>query len=409
MKASANWLRSILDLDLPTEEIARLLTRGGLEVESITPHGASLDGVVIAEVRGRRPHPKKDRVTLVTVFDGEGEHEIVCGATNVPDPAAKKRVFFARLGATLPNGITIAPRDVGGVTSQGMLCSEAELALGGDADGIVVLDDGDPGRPGDPIAAALGLVDDVLELSVTPNRPDALGHLGLARELAAHLARPFAPRIRLVPSRLLSEKASAPSGDAALPLVEEGVPVETLSMLEPAAGVPQAIPIRIEAKDRCFRYLGLVVQRCARARSDFGLRHRLHVLGLRSIDPVVDATNWICALTGNPVHAFDLEKLRGPEIVVRRAEDGERFLALDGTEHALTGDDLVIADAAGPVALAGVMGGKDSGVTSTTEHVLLEVAYFDPRTVRRTARRHGFHTDSSHRFERGVDRTALLW
>lgn len=407
MKASAQWLRALLDLDLPTAEIARLLTRGGLEVEGITPHGRDLDGVVIAEVRGRRAHPKKDRVTLVTVFDGTGEHEIVCGAPNVPDPEARRRVLYARLGARLPNGLVIAPRDVGGVVSQGMLCSEAELQLGPDAEGIVVLDDADPGTPGQPIAEALGLVDDVLELSVTPNRPDALGHLGLARELCAHLERPFAPRVSLTPPRLLSERPEVPAGSSALELVPEGTAVETLSMNGPARGVPQAVSIRIEVPGRCPRYLGLVVQRCTRGRSSFAVRHRLHVLGLRSIDPIVDATNWVCALTGNPVHAFDLAKLRGPEIRVRLAAEGERFLALDGTEHALTTDDLVIADAEGPVALAGVMGGKDSGVGSDTEHVLLEVAYFDPRTVRRTARRHGFHTDSSHRFERGVDRSAL--
>ena len=408
MKASANWLRALLDVSLPTDELARLLTRGGLEVEGIAAHGRGLDHVVIAEVRGRRAHPKKDRVTLVTVFDGVGEHEIVCGANNVPDPDAKARVFYARIGATLPNGITIAPRDVGGITSAGMLCSEAELHLGSDADGIVVLDEGDPGKPGDPIATALGLLDDVLELSVTPNRPDALGHLGLARELAAHLGKPFVPKLETVPGRLLSETASVAAPSEALALIEEGsAKVDTLSMFEPAAGVPQALPIRIESPSRCPRYLGLVMHDVTRARSLFAVRYRLFVLGLRSIDPVVDATNWILALTGNPVHVFDLAKLRGPEIVVRLAKAGERFLALDGTEHALTDDDLVIADGVGPVALAGVMGGKESSVTADTKHILLEVAYFDPRTVRRTARRHGFHTDSSHRFERGVDRTAL--
>ncbi len=407
MKASARWLRELLqNPDLPTHEIARLLTKGGLEVEGITPQGVGLSHVVIAEVRSKRPHPKKDRVTLVTVYDGAAEHEIVCGASNVP--ARGGRVLMAKVGASLPNGITIAPRDVGGVTSSGMLCSEAELNLGSDADGIVVLDEGDPGEIGEPITTALALRDDVLELSVTPNRPDALGHLGLARELAAHLGKPFAPRIENVPSRLLSEQPSVPAPCVGRPLIEEGtVPFDTLSMFHTESGVPAALPIRIDAPERCARYLGLVVQHTKRTRSSFKARYRLHVLGLRAIDPVVDATNWALSLFGNPVHAFDLEKLAGPEIIVRLATEGEAFVALDGTEHRLTADDLVIADARGPVALAGVMGGKDSGVTDATEHVLLEVAYFDPRTVRRTARRHGFHTDSSHRFERGVDPTAL--
>jgi len=407
MKASARWLRELLNTpDLPTHEIASLLTKGGLEVEGITTHGLGLHQVVVAEVRSKRPHPKKDRVTLVTVYDGEAEHEIVCGASNVP--ARGGRVLMAKVGATLPNGITIAPRDVGGVTSSGMLCSEAELGLGSDAEGILVLDDGDPGELGQPIATALFLRDDVLELSVTPNRPDALGHLGIARELAAHLGKAFVPRIDVVPSRLLSEQPSVTAPSVARPLIEEGTAAfDTLSMFQTQAGVPAALPIRIDAADRCARYLGLVVQNVKRTRSRFRARHRLHVLGLRAIDPVVDATNWALSLFGNPVHAFDLEKLAGPEIIVRLATEGEVFVALDGTEHRLSADDLVIADAKGPVALAGVMGGKDSGVTETTEHVLLEVAYFEPRTVRRTARRHGFHTDSSHRFERGVDPTAL--
>lgn len=407
MKASARWLRELLNNpDLPTHEIARLLTKGGLEVEGTTAHGVGLHQVVIAEVRSKRPHPKKDRVTLVTVYDGEAEHEIVCGASNVP--ARGGRVLMARLGATLPNGITIAPRDVGGITSSGMLCSEAELGIGSDADGIVVLDEGDPGALGEPIAAALSLRDDVLELSVTPNRPDALGHIGLARELAAHLGKTFAPRIELVPTRLLSEQPNVAPPSVARALVEEGaVPFDTLSMFHSQQGVPAALPIRIDAPDRCARYLGLVVQNVKRSRSSFRDRYRLHVLGLRAIDPVVDATNWALSLFGNPVHAFDLDALRGPEIIVRLASEGEGFVALDGTEHRLTSDDLVIADAVGPVALAGVMGGKDSGVTDDTEHVLLEVAYFEPRSVRRTARRHGFHTDASHRFERGVDPSAL--
>ena len=410
MKASHAWLRELSGIDASPAEMAERLTRAGLEVEGITAHGAGLEHIVIAEVRGKRPHPKRDKLTLVSVFDGTGEREIVCGAPNVPEAGAK--VLVAQLGARLPNGMEIAARDVAGVPSTGMLCSEAELGIGSDDSGIVVLERGVGGRVGAPIVDALGLRDHVLELSLTPNRPDCLGHVGLARELSLLFGKPFVLRHGRAPQRLLSADQSAPSsvgGLSHLPVVdpEQPHPGDTLSLVQPFEGVPLSIPIAIRDAERCTRYLGLVLQHVSVKPSPFWMRHRLHVLGQRSIDAVVDATNWILLETGHPIHAFDLDTLHGPAIVVRTARDGETLVTLDGVERTLSTDDLVIADSEVPVALAGVMGGKASGVSAKTRSILLEVAYFDPRSVRRTGRRHGLHTEASHRFERGCDPNAL--
>jgi phenylalanyl-tRNA synthetase beta chain len=287
-----------------------------------------------------------------------------------------------------------------------MLASEKELGIGDDGDGILVLD-GTP-RLGASLVSTLALRDTVLEVNVTPNRPDALGHVGLARELCALFRMPFAPRLREVPSRMLSEMPSPPSGNEGLPLLSGGAsPHETISMVAPAQGAPQTIPIEIRDAARCSRYLGTVFHRARSRDAPFWMRHRLFVLGQRSIDALVDATNWILLETGHPIHAFDVAKLRGPRVVVRLAREGERLTTLDGVDRALSTDDLVIADAERPIALAGVMGGQDSGVSEGTEQILLEAAYFDPRSVRRTSRRHGLHTEASHRFERGADPGAL--
>jgi phenylalanyl-tRNA synthetase beta chain len=404
MKASVRWLNEISGIDASAETIADKLTRAGLEVEGITRFGASLENVVVAEVRARKRHPTKDKLSLVTVFDGEREVDIVCGAPNVPPP--KHRVVLAKLGAVLPGGFRIEAREIAGVPSTGMLCSEKELGIGQDEAGILVLE-GTP-KPGAAITSALALEDAVLEIGLTPNRPDALGHLGLARELSVLMREPFAPRLRSVPSRLLSDMPVPPSGNEGLPLLEgSSGPNETINMVAGKPGAPLALPIEIEDATRCPRYLGLVLHRASVRPSPFWMRYRLFVLGQRSIDAVVDVTNWVLLETGHPIHAFDLEKLAGGKIVVRTARAGEVLRTLDGIDRKLTTDDLVIADAEKPVALAGVMGGAESAVSATTTTLLLEAAYFDSRSVRRTARRHAIHTDASHRFERGMDPQAL--
>jgi phenylalanyl-tRNA synthetase beta chain len=392
MLASYKWLRELCAFDASPDEVARRFTGAGLEVEG-QKHFGELPGVVIAEVRARRPHPSKDKLSLVTLFDGAAELEVVCGAPNVPAPG--KRVLFARIGARLPSGLEIAERKLGGVVSRGMICSEVELDIGAEADGIVVLEDTLEVAPGTPAAQALGLDDVVFEIGLTPNRPDCLGHLGLARELSALFGAPLTPPRPSVTGRLLQVQA----------------PPETqpVALFTGATGAPQPARAALQVSDaeRCPRYAAALVDEITIGASPFWLRFRLHVLGLRAINNAVDITNLVLLEYGYPTHAFDLDLLQGARIEVRRARAGERITALDGVERALDADDLLICDAAGAVAIAGVMGGERSSIQAGTRRVLIECAYFEPRGVRRTARRLGLHTDSSHRFERGVDPGAV--
>lgn len=395
MLASHNWLMELSGLSVDPAEVAKRLTLAGLEVESTREFGAKLDKVVVAEVRSMRPHPQRDKLRLVTVFDGQRESEVVCGAPNVPAPGG--RVAFAQLGASLPNGMSIEERKLGGVVSTGMICSEVELDIGADSDGILILDDS--AVPGTPLTAALGLSDTVYEIGLTPNRPDCLGHVGIARELCALFEKPFAlPKAPAFASLLEPSPAVVAEGDSAIELFA----ASGHARVKPtAAGSP--VRIQISAPERCARYGAAVVLGVEIGPSPFAIRYRLHTLGLRAISNVVDATNLILLGWGQPIHAFDLRKLNGPAIDVRLARDGEKMKTLDGQERTLTADDLLICDAKGPVALAGVMGGANSEIGADTRDVLIECAYFDPRSVRRTSKRTGLHTDSSHRFERGVD------
>ncbi len=384
MRASYRWLKELCRFEADPSEIATRLTLAGLEVEGEKKYG-ELPGVVVAEVRGKRPHPSREKLTLVTVFDGKSESEVVCGAPNVPAPG--KLVLLAQNGAKLPNGMVIAERNLGGVVSNGMLCGETELDIGSDDDGIVVLEE--RFDVGAPAARALNLEDTVFEIGLTPNRPDCLGHLGLARELSALLNAPMqVPRLET--PRLLA--SDTPAGTR---------PVVMFS----GSGSEAASNVDLSVSDaaRCPRYAGAVVEGVTVKQSPFWLRYRLHVLGLRAINNVVDITNLVLMEYGYPTHAFDLANLRGSRIDVRTAKPGEKIITLDGIERALQADDLLICDGEGPVAVAGVMGGENSGVSSSTQRVFVETAYFDPRAVRRTSRRLGLHTDASHRFERGVD------
>lgn len=393
MQASYKWLRELCAFDAPPDEVARRFTTAGLEVEGQKRFG-ELPGVVVAEVRARRPHPSKDKLSLVTVFDGGAELEVVCGAPNVPVPG--KRVLFARVGARLPNGLEIAERKLGGVVSRGMICSEVELDIGAESDGIFVLEDALEAAPGTPAAQALDLEDTVFSIGLTPNRPDCLGHLGLARELSALFGAPLTPPRPPAPRRLIA--LQAPPGAQAVPLFS-GAPAGAVQ--------PPRAALRVDDSERCPRYAAALVDDVSIAPSPFWLRYRLHVLGLRAINNAVDITNLVLLEYGHPTHAFDLDLLQGARIEVRRARADERITALDAVERSLDPDDLVICDGAGPVAIAGVMGGDRSSIQPGTRRVLIECAYFDPRGVRRTARRLGLHTDSSHRFERGVDPNAV--
>jgi phenylalanyl-tRNA synthetase beta chain len=401
MLVSYRWLQELCPVDADVAEVAHRISLAGLEVEAMEEKGEGLDAVVIAEVRSKSPHPKRDKLTLVRVFDGENELDVVCGAPNVPEPGG--RVLFARPGAVLPNGMQIEPRKVGGVESNGMICSEAELDIGTDADGIFVVESELEALPGTPVADALDLRDVILDIGLTPNRPDCLGHVGIAREIGVLFGVSYSPRKAAGPREVFAAGGAFETNQRTTklgPLWDaEGESVETPEL--------PSVSVEITDPDRCPRYGAALVSGVEVAPSPFWLRYRLHTLGLRALSNVVDATNLILLEWGHPIHGFDLHELRGSKVVVRLADEGEKMATLDGVERTFTADDLLICDGEGPVAVAGVMGGLDSEIRDETKDVLIECAYFDPRSVRRTSRRLGLHTDSSHRFERGVDPEAV--
>ncbi len=401
MLVSYRWLQELCPVEADVAEVARRISLAGLEVEAMEEKGAGLSNVVIAEVRAKAPHPKMAKLTLVSVFDGEDELDVVCGAANVPEPGG--RVLFARSGAVLPNGIEIAPRTVAGVESNGMICSEAELDIGSDAEGIFVVDAEHDALPGTPVADALHLQDVILDIGLTPNRPDCLGHVGIAREIGVLFGAPYKPRKAAGPRRTFAAGGSFQAGQSSCSLTplwdNESETVDTPEL--------PAVSVEIADADRCPRYGAALVSGVEVGPSPFWLRYRLHNLGLRALSNVVDATNLILLEWGHPIHGFDLHQLRGSKVVVRLAEKGEKMATLDEIERTFTSDDLLICDGEGPVAVAGVMGGLESEIRGDTKDVLIECAYFDPRSIRRTSRRLGLHTDSSHRFERGVDPEAI--
>ncbi len=378
MKASVRWLREICP-QLPDDAaaIAARFTSAGLDVEGTTAFGLGAEACVIASVVSSRPHPSRSGLRLVTIDRGGGQQDLVCGAPNVPEPGGL--VVLAPLGAHLPaKNATIERRTIAGVPSEGMLCSEAELGLGDDSEGILVFPAG-IAAPGTPLVQVFPAArDTILEIGLTPNRPDALGHLGLAREAAA----------------LFEVAMATPHGDV-------GGTTEPGRTRQESLG--EYVAIAIEDGERCPHYGASVLVDVTVAPSPVDVRWRLASLGVRAISNVVDVTNLVMLELGHPMHAFDLDKVRGRVIVVRRAREGEKLRTLDGVDRTLVEDDLVICDGEGPVALAGVMGGGDSEISPSTRRVLLECAYFDPRGIRRAARRHALHTESSHRFERGID------
>lgn len=371
MKISFNWLRELVELPAGTtsEQAAAALTSQGLEVEGIEPKGRELSGVVVAEVLGIRPHPKADKLRIVRVRAGAREEDVVCGAPNVPPPG--HRVCWAQPGAKLPGGLTLTAREVRGVMSPGMLCGEPEMGLGEDDAGILILPSS--ANPGDDVAAWVGAVDDVFEVNVTPNRPDALSHLGVARDLAAH----FGTRVKL-------------------PEIDK----------VPEIDVGPTMDVEITDDKGCPRYMGRFITGLTVGPSPIQMRLRLSYCGMRPISNLVDITNYVMLETGHPLHAFDFDKVQG-KIVVRRAHAGETTVTLDGQKRNLVETDLLITDARGPVAIAGVMGGATSEVSDTTKQVLLEAATFQPPSIRRTAKRLVIPSEASYRYERGVDANGI--
>jgi phenylalanyl-tRNA synthetase beta chain len=369
MKFSINWVKEFVDLPADIDELANLLTLAGIEIEAIEKRGANFDNVVVAQIKESVQHPNADRLSVCQVDDGSGQtRQIVCGAKNYK---AGDKVPLALPGAVLVGDLKIKPSKLRGVESQGMLCSPSELGLSQDSDGLLILSP--EARIGEPIAS-LFPEDTVLDVEITPNRGDLLSHFGLAREISALVGQPL---------RLPSEHTAS----GALALQKEGV--------------------TISAPKECAFYSARRIENIKVGPSPDWLRARLESVGLRSINNIVDITNFVMLEVGQPLHAFDADKLKGG-INVRLAKAGEKFLALDGKNYSLGERDLVIADAARVVGIAGVMGGEDSGVTDTTTTLLLESAFFDPASVRRTARTLNLPTDASYRFERRVDPRMVL-
>jgi phenylalanyl-tRNA synthetase beta chain len=368
MRVPLGWLSEWIDLPGSVEELEERLTMGGLEIEETLRTGPDLSRLRVGHVTEHARHPDADRLSVCRVDLGDGEPlEIVCGAPNV---AAGQKVAVATHGTLLPGGGRVKRAKIRGVRSEGMICSDQEMGLGDEHEGIRVL------APDAPVGAPLGDVlrcgETVFDVAITPNRGDWVSMLGIAREVRAHFG-----------GEICTPPTEVPEGER---LASED--------------------IRVEIDDRagCHRYVSRVVRGVKLGPSPEWLRARLEAAGLRSINSVVDVTNLVLLEFGQPLHAFDLAKLRGGVVRVRAAEEGEEIVTLDGQTRKLSSEDLVIADAEGAIAIAGVMGGLESEVGEDTTEVLIESAHFQPSRVRRTARRLGLQSDASYRFERGVDR-----
>ncbi len=383
MNISLRWLKDLApELGATPEEIAERLTHRGFPVEGREDLAAGLGEIQVARVTGVRPHPDADRLTLCQVDSGGETLQVVCGAPNVREGGWYP---FAPVGSTLPGGMKIRKAKLRGEPSHGMLCSEKELGLGSGADGLMTLE-GDFAA-GDPLVEALGLSDIRLDVEVTSNRPDLLSHQGMAREVL----REGDGEVRL----------PGLPGDA----TPEGSVMEWREG-EAAVEGPH-LSIRIEDPDRCPRYLGIVIRGVEVGPSPAWLQARLRAVGARPVNNVVDATNYILHEVGQPLHAFDLDRIGGGAVVVRKAREGEELRTLDGVDRGLTPEMLAICDAERPMAVAGVLGGAESEVTEETRDILLECALFTPGPIRATRKALALSTDASYRFERGVDPEGL--
>jgi phenylalanyl-tRNA synthetase beta chain len=373
MKLSLSWLREYLPaLDRSAEEIAEALTFTGVEVESVQVHGAGIDKVVVAQIESFQQHPNADRLSVCQVLDGsKTPRQIVCGAKNF---RSGDKVPLALPGAVLPDGTKIKASKLRGVESEGMLCSERELGFSDEASGLMILD------PSAPIGVAIGDLfppDTIFDLEITPDRPDLLSYIGLARELSIIFQIP-------------------------------GIKVPDPSTAAAAKPISDTSQVRIDALEACPFAVFHEIRDVTVGPSPDWMRRRLEAAGLRSINNIVDVTNYVMLETGKPIHAYDLSKLSLP-VIVRFARAGEKLLALDGKTYELSQTHLVIADAEKAIGLGGVMGGEDTGVSSGTTTVLVESAYFDPGLIRRTSRGLGLISDASFRFERGVDPKSVLF
>ncbi len=366
MRVSLNWLKDYVNLSLSVDDLADLLTMSGLEVEAKEPLGRSLEEVVAARVLSVRAHPKADTLWLCDVEAGRGAVQVVCGAPNL---RVGMMTPMALPGTKLPGGVEVKESRIRGEASVGMLLAEDEMGLTEDHTGVMVLPESL--SPGTPVAQALALEDWALEIGLTPNRPDCACVIGIAREIAA----------------LTKGKLRKP----AIRFRESDRRIETLTS------------VTLDDPEGCPRYAAGMVCGFELKPSPFWMRYRLHVSGIRGISNVVDVTNYVLLEMGQPLHAFDYDRLKENRIVVRKAGEGEVFTTLDGKTHTMNKDNLMICDGQRPVALAGVMGGLNSEIFSESKNVLIESAFFDPITIRRSSKRLGLSTEASYRFERGVD------
>ena len=371
MKLSYSWLKEYLECGLTPQEIADAMTSIGIEVDSVSEEEKLCPEVVVAEVKECVMHPDSDHLHVTKVDDGTGELiTVVCGAPNV---AAGQKVLFARIGAVLPGDFKIKKSKIRGVESFGMICAEDELGIGNDHSGIKVL-------PADaPVGVTardyLGLKSEaVIEYEITANRVDAASHVGVARDLYAYL------KLNGIPCSFSYPDVSAF-----------------------AEGEGEAIPVEVQDVDGAPEYDGITIRDVKVGQSPEWLQEKLLAIGLHPINNVVDISNFVLFELGQPLHTFDADKIAGGKVIVRRAGEGEKIVTLDGVERNLHANDMVIANAEGPMCIAGVFGGIDSGVTESTVNVFLESAYFDPGSIRKTSKTHGLQTDASFRYERGAD------
>ena len=373
MLISLNWLKQYIDLDgIEISELENALTMIGQEVEKIDVKGENLEKVVTAKIVEKEMHPDSDHLTICKVDNGKEILQIVCGASNHKDG---DKVVLAQIGARLAEDFVIKKGKIRGVESSGMLCSEEELGLGSDSSGIMILPEDAP--IGMPLKEYLGVNDVVFELEITPNRPDCLSHIGIARELGAYY----------------NKKVNYPSTE---------INSETGEKTE------DNIKVEIENSDLSKRYVARIIKNVTVKESPAWLKERVESIGIRSINNIVDASNFVMMEMNQPNHTFDFDKIAGGKISVRSAKENEKLVTLDEEERELTTDDIVISDTEKAVALGGVMGGQNSQITENTKNILLEVAHFNPINIRRTSRRLALISDSSYRFERRVDRSNAI-
>lgn len=384
MNISYNWLKDYANFNLTPDEVSRALTSIGLEVgtvEEVESIRGGLRGIVIGKVLTCVPHPDSDHLHITTVDLGDGQAtQIVCGAPNVD---AGQTVVVATVGTTLYDGdkeFKIKKSKIRGVESFGMICAEDEIGVGSSHDGIIVLTE--DVKPGTPAAEYYGLTSDYLiEVDLTPNRIDAASHYGVARDLVAWASQHSTP-LQLTRQSVDSFKVDVAEG---------------------------AVPVQVDDYEACPRYTGITIRGVKNCESPEWLRTRLSTIGLRPINAIVDITNYILHSIGQPLHCFDLNKIEGGKVVVKKCPAGTKFTTLDGVERTLDAADLMICSAERPMCIAGVFGGLDSGVTDDTTDIFIESAYFNPTSVRKTARRHGLQTDASFRYERGTDPNITLY